>query len=111
MVGHGSAVTTANSTAFPPSYMLIQILFFRGTEQVTPGQGSFEHFIQVSFDTMRLSGARHCQADGGDYVCEARWVRIELNRSRPERLVFAVSGLVEEFPLTALPFIFCCLVV
>ena len=54
-----------------------QIVFFIGTEQVTPGQGSFKHFIQVSFDTVRLSGVR--QADGGDYVCEARMGSIDFN--------------------------------
>ena len=63
-----------------------EIVFFIGTEQVTPGQGSFEHFIQVSFDTVRLSGAR--QNDGGDYVCEAMRGSSVLNRSQPERLVF-----------------------
>ena len=46
-----------------------QIVFFRGTEQVTPGQGSFEHFTQVSFDTVRLSGARN--DDSGDFACGA----------------------------------------
>ena len=70
-----------------------EIVFFRGVEQVTPGQGSFEHFIKVSFDTMRLSGAR--QADGGDYVCEARRGSIELNRSRPVELVFCSKCQVE----------------
>ena len=59
--------------------------FFRETEQVSPGQGSFEHFMWLSFDTVRLSGAR--KDDGGDYVCEARMGTNELNQSRPERLV------------------------
>ena len=64
----------------------LQIVFFRGTEQITPGQGSFEHFTQVSFDIVRLSGAR--KDDSGDYVCEARMGTKELNQSRPVRLVF-----------------------
>ena len=54
-----------------------QIVFFRETEQITPGQGSFEHFTQVSFDTVRLSGAG--EDDGGDFVCEARMGANELN--------------------------------
>ena len=61
-----------------------QIVFFQGTEQIITGEGS--RFTQVSFDTVRLSGAR--QADSGDYVCEARMGTNELSRSQPQNLVF-----------------------
>ena len=65
-----------------------EIIFFRGTEQITPGQGEFSNFQTVDgeFDTIKLTMAQ--QTDGGDYVCEARRGSIELNRSRPVELVF-----------------------
>ena len=65
-----------------------EIIFFRGTEQITPGQGTFSNFQTVDgrFDTIRLTMAQ--QTDGGDYVCEARMGSVELNRSRPVELVF-----------------------
>ena len=72
-----------------------QIVFFRGTEQITPGQGSFKNFTQVSFDTVKLSGAR--EDDSGDFVCEARMGANELNRSRPVRLVFCSKCWVTAF--------------
>ena len=70
-----------------------QIVFFRGTEQITPGQGSFYNFQTVDgrFDTIRLTMAQ--QMDSGDYVCEARRGIVELNRSRPVPLVFCSKWL------------------
>ena len=59
-----------------------QIVFFQGTEQITPGEGNFSHFKQVSFDTVRLT--MPLEADSRDYVCVARMGNVELNRSRPE---------------------------
>ena len=57
--------------------------------RITIGEGS--RFTQPSFDTVKLSNAR--QADGGDYVCEARMGNNELNRSRPVTLVFCSKWL------------------
>ena len=74
-----------------------EIVFFRETEQIIPGEESFEHFTQVSFDTVRLSGAR--KDDGGDFVCEARMGSNELNRSRPVRLAFCSMCWVTAFIL------------
>ena len=70
-----------------------EIIFFRGTEQITPGQGEFTNFQTVNgrFDTIRLTMAQ--QMDGGDYVCEARRGSVELNRSRPVELVFCSKWL------------------
>ena len=55
-----------------------EIVFFKGTEQITPGEGS--RFEQVTFDTVRLSSAR--LTDDGEYVCEARMGNSELSRSQ-----------------------------
>ena len=74
-----------------------QIVFFRGTEQITTGEGSFEHFTQVSFDTVRLSGPR--EDDSGDFVCEARMGTNELNRTQPVRLVFCSKCWITAFTL------------
>ena len=65
-----------------------EIIFFRGAEQITPGQGSFSNFARVpnKFDTIRLTGAQ--QTDGGQYVCEARDGSRQLTRSLPVDLVF-----------------------
>ena len=70
-----------------------QIVFFRGTEQITPGQGRFSNFqtVEERFDTVRLTMAQ--QIDGGDYVCEARRGNSELNRSRPVELVICSKWL------------------
>ena len=57
--------------------------------RITTGEGS--HFTQPSFDTVKLSNAR--QADGGDYVCEARMGNNVLNRSQPVTLVFCSKWL------------------
>ena len=62
-----------------------EIVFFRGTEQITPGVAPFNRFEQVFFDTLRLSGAR--QADCGDYSCEARMGSNVLTRSPTEKLM------------------------
>ena len=63
-----------------------EIIFFQDTELITPGQGNFTRFTQVSYDTVRLTMIQ--QEDGGDYVCEARMGTSELSQSQPERLVF-----------------------
>ena len=63
-----------------------EIIFFQDTELITPGQGNFTRFTQVSYDTVRLTMIQ--QGDGGDYVCEARMGTNVLNQSQPESLVF-----------------------
>ena len=70
-----------------------EIIFFRGTEQITPGQGDFSNFQTVDgrFDTIMLTMAQ--QTDGRDYVCEARRGVVELNRSQPVELVFCSKWL------------------
>ena len=55
-----------------------EIVFFRGVEQITPGQGNFTRFTQVSHDIMRLTTIQ--QSDSGDYICEARMGTNEINR-------------------------------
>ena len=72
-----------------------KIAFFRGAEQITPGVAPFTNFEQVSFDTVRLSGAQPW--DGGDYVCEARTGNIHLDRSQPKRLVYCSKYCVVAF--------------
>ena len=72
-----------------------EIIFFKDTELITPGQGNFTRFTQVSYDTVRLTMIQ--QGDGGDYVCEARMGTNELNRSQPERLVFCSKCWIEAF--------------
>ena len=67
------------------------IVFFKGTERITPGEGNFERFTVVSFDTLRLSGVQ--EADGGDYVCDARIGDHVLNRSQPVNLLFCSKWL------------------
>ena len=56
-----------------------EIVFFRGTQEIIPGQESFTNFERVEgeFDTARLAKAR--QKDGGDYVCVARMGNNELD--------------------------------
>ena len=54
-----------------------EIIFFKGTKQIIPGVGSFDHFLQVSYDTVRLSMTQ--ADDGGDYFCEARMGNNQLN--------------------------------
>ena len=63
-----------------------EVIFFQDTELITPDQGNFTRFTQVSYDTVRVSVVQ--QDDSGDYVCEARIGTNEFNQSRPERLVF-----------------------
>ena len=63
-----------------------EIVFSQDTELITPSQGNFTSFTQVSYDTVRLTMIQ--QGDGGDYVCEARMGTNVLNQSQPERLVF-----------------------
>ena len=74
-----------------------EIVFFRGTEQITPGQGRFSNFQTVDgrFDTIRLTLAQ--VTDGGQYVCEARMGNSVLNQSRPVELVFCSKCQVEAF--------------
>ena len=62
-----------------------EITFFQGTEQITPGQGRFTRFEQVSFDTVRLSEVQ--EEDSGNYVCEARREGVVLNRSLHGKLL------------------------
>ena len=78
---------------FPQS----QIVFFRGKEQITPGQGSFSNFeaVEGKFDAMVQV------IDGGDYVCEARMGNNELNKSRPVRLVYCSKCWLKHFPSQA----------
>ena len=65
-----------------------EIVFFMGTEQITPDHGSFSNFeaVEGRFDTVRLKMVQ--VIDGGNYECEARMGNKELNRSRPVRLVY-----------------------
>ena len=72
-----------------------EIIFFKGVEQVTPSQGSFERYMQLSFDTIRISGVR--ETDLGDFICEARMGINELRQSRPVRLVFCSKWCVTAF--------------
>ena len=72
-----------------------EIVFFRGVEQITPGQGNFTRFTQVSHDIMRLMMIQ--QGDSGDYICEARMGTNEINQSQPERLVFCSKRCFEAF--------------
>ena len=76
-----------------------EIIFFQDTELITPGQGNFTRFTQVSYTTVRLTMIQ--QSDGGDYVCEARMGTIELDQSRPERLVFCSKYWIGAFSLTS----------
>ena len=78
-----------------------QIVFFRGKEQITPGQGSFSNFeaVEGKFDTVRLTMVQ--VMDGGDYVCEARMGNNKLNRSRPVRLVYCSKCWLKHFPSQA----------
>ena len=62
-----------------------EIVFFQGTEQITPSQGRFTHFTQVSYDTVRLSEAQ--EEESGNYTCEAKREGVELNQSLPVRLL------------------------
>ena len=72
-----------------------EIIFFRGAEQITPRVAPFTNFEQVSFDTMRLSGAQPW--DGGDYVCVAKTGNLHLDRSQPKRLVYCSKYFVVVF--------------
>ena len=73
-----------------------EIIFFQDTELITPGQGNFTRFTQVSYDTVRLTMIQ--QGDGGDYVCEARMGTNDFVRSR---LVFCSKCWIGAFPLTS----------
>ena len=72
-----------------------EIFFFRGVEQITPGVAPFTHFVQVSFDTMKLLGPQPW--DGENYVCEARIGNIQLSLSRPKKLVYCSKYCVKAF--------------
>ena len=74
-----------------------EIVFLKGTEQITPGIGNFSNFeaLEGEFDTVRLTAAG--QEDGGEYVCVARMGNVELDRSQPKTLVFCSKCLVEVF--------------
>ena len=80
--------TSVNIKCVNSGFPRPEIIFFRGTQQITPGQGSFSNFERVEgeFDTVRLTTAR--QEDGGDYVCVARMGSSELDQSQPNTLVF-----------------------
>ena len=80
--------TSVNIKCVNSGFPRPEIVFFRGTEQITPGQGDFSNFerVEEEFDTVRLTTAR--QKDGGDYVCVARIGNSELDRSQPNTLVF-----------------------
>ena len=73
-----------------------EIFFIKGTEQITSGVGSFDHFEQVSFDTVRLSMAQ--PDDGGDFFCEARMGNNQLNRSQPKTLVYCSKYCIPSLP-------------
>ena len=77
-----------------------QKYLFQGTKQIIPGVGSFDHFLQVSYDTVRLSMTQ--ADDGGDYFCEARMGNNQLNQSQPKTLVYCSKYCVKVFPLCQL---------
>ena len=79
--------TSVNIKCINSGFPRPEIVFFRGTQQITPGQGNFSNFERVEgeFYTVRLTTAR--QEDGGDYVCVARTESTELDRSQPKTLV------------------------
>ena len=81
-----------------------EIIFFRGAEQITPGQGSFSNFERMpnKFDTIRLTEAQ--RTDGGQYVCEARDGSRQLSRSQPVDLVFCSKCQVD-YPAPSLVFL------
>ena len=84
-----------------------QIVFFRGKEQIIPGQGSFSNFeaVEGKFDTVRLTMVQ--VIDGGDYVCEARMGNNELTRSRPVRLVYCSKCWLKHFSSQATQCVCC----
>ena len=92
--------TSVNIECVNSGFPRPEIVFLRGTEQITPGNGSFSNFeaVEGKFDTVRLTTA--LQEDGGDYVCVARMGNNELDRSQPNTLVFCSKCWVETFFLT-----------
>ena len=79
--------TSVNIKCINSGFPRPEIVFFKETQQITPGQGSFSNFERVErkFDTVRLTTAR--QEDVGDYTCVARTGSTELDRSQSETLV------------------------
>ena len=64
--------TSVNIKCVNSGFPRPEIVFFRGTEQITPGNGNFSNFerLERKFDTIRLKTAR--KEDVGDYICVAR---------------------------------------
>ena len=80
--------TSVNIKCVNSGFPQQEIVFFRGTQQITPREGRFSNFegVEGEFDTVRLTTAQ--QKDGGDYACVARMGNKELDRSQPNTLVF-----------------------
>ena len=79
--------TSVNIKCVNSGFPRPEIVFFRETQEITPGNGNFSNFERVEgeFDTVKLTTAR--QEDGGDYACVARSGSNELDRSQPNTLV------------------------
>ena len=91
--------TSVNIQCVNSGFPRPEIIFFRGTQQITPGTGSFSNFeaVEGEFDTVRLTTAQ--QEDGGEYVCVARMRNTELDRSLPNTLLFCSRCWIETFSL------------
>ena len=91
--------TSVNIQCVNSGFPRPEIIFFRGTQQITPGTGSFSNFeaVEGEFDTVRLTTAQ--QEDGGEYVCVARMRSTELDRSLPNTLLFCSKHWIETFSL------------
>ena len=91
--------TSVNFKCVNSGFPRPEIIFFRGTQQIIPGEGRFSNFeaVEGEFDTVRLTAAG--QKDGGEYVCVARMGNSELDRSQPKTLVFCSKCWVETFSL------------
>ena len=91
--------TSVNIKCVNSGFPRPEIIFFRGSQQITPGEGRFTNFeaVEGEFDTVGLTTAR--QEDGGVYVCVARMENTEIDRSRPNTLVFCSKCWVEPFSL------------
>ena len=89
--------TSVNIKCVNSGFPRPEIVFLKGTEQITPGTGNFSNFeaVEGEFDTVRLTTAR--QEDGGEYVCVARMGNTELDQSQPKILVFCSKCWVEAF--------------
>ena len=89
--------TSVNIKCVNSGFPRPEIVFLKGTEQITPGTGNFSNFeaVEGEFDTVRLTTAR--QEDGGEYVCVTRMGNVELDRSQPKTLVFCSKCWVEVF--------------